>query len=262
MYRKISKDSIDYFTLNLLHKPRLVHAFSTRTGGISRGCYQSLNLNLKVGDKADFVEHNRKLFCRALGVSSENLVAMNQKHSDQIMIVKQVFGTCPEVDALITKQAGLMLAVQTADCVPVLVADPINKIIAAVHAGWRGTAANILGKTLRKIVSLGADIKSCLVGIGPCIGPCCYQVDEQVISQLDNNQIPCNLFAEKDGAKHWRLDLAGINQWQAESAGVPAKQISKLDMCTSCLKDQFFSYRRDGETGRMMGVVMLTEKAE
>ncbi len=259
-YQLVSKKGAAYFTLDLLHKPGLIHAFSTRRGGVSQGCYQSLNLNPAVGDEVTAVEENRRLFCRALGLAPENLVTMKQSHSDQVIVLNQAPPAPPLGDALITSRPGLALAVQTADCVPVLAADPINKIVAAVHAGWRGTLANILGRTLQEMVRLGACLENCLIGIGPCIGPCCYQVDETVIRRFRAAKMPWERFVRPEGNNHWYLDLAGINQWQAEAAGVPASNIAKLDLCTACNGKLFFSYRREGQTGRMMSVIGLRGK--
>jgi len=251
------KEGVAYLTLDLLNQAGLIHAFSTRRGGVSQGCYQSLNLNPAVGDEAEAVKENRRLFCQALGFPLKNLVTMKQSHSDQVVVLNQAPTAPPVGDALITSQPGLALAVQTADCVPVLAADPVNKVVAAVHAGWRGTLANILGKTLQQMISLGAQPENCLIGIGPCIGPCCYQVDKQVIHHFRATKTPWEQFVRSEGKDRWRLDLAGINRWQAEAVGVPAGNIARFDLCTACKEELFFSYRREGQTGRMMSVISL-----
>ncbi len=256
-YNLLSKEGLGYLNLELLDKPNIVHAFSTRYGGASRGCYQSLNLNLAVGDNPETVAENRESFCRAVGGSPEKLVTMKQVHSERVVVVDSFPNSVPEGDALITKQPGIALGVQTADCVPVLLADPKNKIIAAVHAGWRGTAGNLLGKTIRRMIGLGADIESCLVGIGPCIGQCCYQVGEKVVQPLRCTELPWEQFVQDAGQGKWRLDLGGVNRWQAQAAGVLFSNIAKLDLCTVCNKKLFYSYRRDGQTGRMMSVISL-----
>ena len=250
---------LSYLQLRELLDPRLLHAFSTRRGGVSGGGYASLNLHPLAGDEREAVAENRRRFCRALAISPGRLVGMRQVHGDRIRVLEQAPSRLPLADALITRRPGLVLAVSSADCLPVLIADLSQGIVAAVHAGWRGTMANILGKTLRCMARLGADPAQCLIGIGPCIGPCCYRVDERVIRVLRERLPDWGRFARSLGKGGWVLDLAAVNRRQAEKEGVSPANIHQVGLCTACEEELFFSYRRDGETGRMMSVIGLRE---
>ncbi len=151
-----------------------------------------------------------------------------------------------EADALITDQLGLAIAVRTADCYPILLADAQNRAVAAIHAGWRGTAAQIVRKTLERMsAEFGTDPRNVLVCIGPGIGVCCYEVGDDVSRQFGLS-----------GRTH--LDLASENRKQLEAAGVPPLNIEALGVCTFCDAERFFSYRREKEkAGRMTSFIRL-----
>ncbi|MDX2153155.1 MAG: peptidoglycan editing factor PgeF [Bryobacteraceae bacterium] len=179
-------------------------------------------------------------------------VTLKQIHSDRILRVGDRLHAC-EGDALITSHRGTYVAVKTADCVPILIADPVSRAVAAIHAGWRGTVLNIAAKTVRRLESeFSASTQNLLVAIGPCIGGCCYEVGPEVAEQFQE------LLPEREDLRgRTRIDLAAVNVRQLQEAGIPPDQISLADECTLCsLTGDFHSYRRDKErAGRMLSVI-------
>jgi len=160
-----------------------------------------------------------------------------------------------EADALVTNLPGVVLTILTADCVPILMVDPVHRAIGAVHAGWRGTRQKIVSKTLEKMASLyGSDPQDLIVGIGPAIGGCCYEVGAEVARHFTD--YPGVL--RKKGEEKYLLDTPQVNVLQLEAAGVPAAQIEWSGFCTSCDVERYFSYRAEGGTaGRFMSCIML-----
>jgi YfiH family protein len=248
----------------------LVHGFSTRRGGVSQAPFDSLNLSLEVKDDAESVRENRRLLLSDLGIGDKPLVKAKQVHEDHILVIDEEVAarsdfpeglrSCP-ADALITPLPGIALAVSVADCVPLLLFDPRNRIAATVHGGWRSTAASLPAKVVRKMGEIFETRPEDLVaGIGPSIGPCCYEVDEPVISAFANLSPRWQEWVRENGRGHWSLDLAVANRTLLLEAGIPQERIFSSGMCTSCRQEFFFSHRRDsGKTGRMMGVIMIGE---
>lgn len=241
-----------------------VQGFSTRHEGVSRTPYNSLNLGTNTNDQAHNVEGNRSLMARAFGISHESLVTVRQVHGTDILVIDEPnedyshFLTV-EGDAIITNQPGVMIGVCVADCVPILILDNEKQVAAAVHAGWQGTAAKLVSKTVLGMKSLfDCDPKKLQACIGPSIGKCCYEVDTPVKQAFVQNGMPWDSFAEQAGDGKWQLDMAAANRELLLGAGVPAARIQVSDMCVCCHRELFFSYRRDnGETGRQMGFIML-----
>ncbi len=180
-------------------------------------------------------------------------ITLKQIHSDRILRVGDRLHSC-EGDALITSHPGTFVAVKTADCVPILIADPESHAVAAVHAGWRGTVLGIAVKTLRRLeAEFRADAGKLLIAIGPCIGGCCYEVGPEVAQQFQE------LLPERDDLDaRTRLDLAEVNLRQLCEAGVRPDHISIARRCTLCGGEEFHSFRRDRErAGRMLSVIGL-----
>ncbi len=267
--------------------PWLVHGFTTRQGGVST-CYgrRTLNLGLTEHDTKAHVERNRAQLLDALGATNEDgiawpLLQVKQIHS---AIVHRVSGVQPEPptgDGLITNLPGLLLAIKTADCVPVLLADTKRRAVAAFHAGWRGTVARIVekgvGEMRRQFGSVPRDLRA---AIGPCIRRCCYSVGSEVRAEFesqfsyagelfeevfDSNAIHVRyplLFMNQRAPGHGdlgpeiHLDLVAANRRQLEDAGLRAEHISVIDGCTACDTSRFFSHRAEfGKTGRMLAVI-------
>ncbi len=164
-------------------------------------------------------------------------------------------------DAVFTNQAGTLLTIQTADCVPVLLMDSSRGVIGAVHAGWRGAVHGIVAKSVRNMQErFDAVLASLHVAIGPSAGPCCYEVDQPVIDQLAPGMLNASTILKRTGPRTGRLDLKQLIRWQALSLGIDEDHIHTLNLCTICRPDLFFSYRREGKVhGNMVSGIMLPE---
>ncbi len=248
----------------------IAHAFSTRLGGVSRPPFAALNLGLSVGDDPEAVRENRRRFFGAFEIPPARVVRVRQVHGDQVLVVdaaivrREGFPAClvdegVGCDALITDLPGLALVVSTADCLPVLIHDPGHGAVAAVHAGWRGTAARIPAKAVEAMSrTYGTDPADCRAAIGPGIGACCYEVDARVREAALASGFAWERHAAPAGPDHWRLDLAGMIRTGLEEAGVRPDRIEDLSLCTACRTDLFFSHRAEkGRTGRMMNFIFI-----
>lgn len=243
-----------------------IQGFTTRHEGVSRTPYNSLNLGTNTQDQAHSVEGNRSLLTRAFGIVQEKLVTVKQVHGSDILVIDEPNEDVShflgiEGDAIITNQPGIMIGVCVADCVPILLFDQEKKVIAAVHAGWKGTASKLVSKTVAGMKSLfESSPKKLQAMIGPCIGKCCYEVDTPVRQEFIQTGLDWDSCTEKSGDNTWNLDLGKANYALLTAAGIPDSQIQTSGMCVCCHRELFFSYRRDGaETGRQMGFIMLKE---
>ena len=259
----------------------LTHGFSTAPGGVSElDGAKVLNLGFTEWDSQENVRENRKRFQSALGAPKLPLIALKQFHSDVIHLFDSAPAEPCRGDASITNRPGLLLAVQTADCVPILLVDPQKRAIAAIHAGWRGTLARIVTKTIGALqMHFGTNPRDLIAAIGPSIGPCCYEVGTEVATQF-LSQFPDapSYFDElrtgdepnplqwlnmcppghQPPPKNVLLDLRKANQSQLAAAGLLPKNIHTLDLCTACRPDLLFSYRKQGpSTGRLMSAIAL-----
>jgi len=210
------------------------------------------------------------------------LVTLRQFHSDVIHVAAAAGSEAPKADALITSTPGLLLGVQTADCVPILLVDTRRRVVAAIHAGWRGTLARIAVKTLGRMrAEFETRPRDVIAALGPAIGRCCYEVGPEVaqgfaaqfpraaewldgpFEQLAHGEEPLWLPwltmmppGHVPPPQRVQLDLRASNRWQLMDAGVPQKQVLTSDLCTACRTDLLFSYRREGaKTGRLMAVI-------
>jgi len=222
--------------------------FTDRWGGVSEGAYQNFNLAFHVGDDPKAVAINRQILQQRH--RTPPIVWMEQVHGDTIRQIQNAdLDTLPACDALVTDQPDIALAVMVADCLPILMADETNGIIAAVHAGRNGTFLRIAPKTLRRMSELGANTGQIRVRIGPAIGPCCYEVDEKMVRIVKEN------FGDRYVNGRY-LDLKALNRDQLITAGIKPEHIEISPLCTRCHKD-LFSYRREQKTGRFAGLVWL-----
>ena len=246
----------------------VVHGFTTRSGGFSESPYASLNTALNIGDQSDRVLANRTKVCEALGVDPASLVTGQQVHGDTVRFVttadrgrgaKAYSDALPETDALVTNAAETPLASFYADCVPVFLLDPVSRAVALVHAGWKGTAAKISLKTVREMKErFGAIPSNCLAGIGPSIGPCCYEIDEKVAVYFREGFPLSSVLNNAPQPGKWFLNLWLANLMILLEAGLRSENIALAGLCTACGKDEFFSYRAgEGITGRMCSLIML-----
>lgn len=266
--------------------PWLVHGFSTRSGGVTT-CYgtRSLNLGYTQEDAREHVQENRKRLLVAVGAVTHKktwpLVVNRQVHSDIVHVVHTPPNELLVGDGLITNLPGVAIAVQTADCIPVLVVDTANQVVAAFHAGWRGTVRRIVEKGLGVMRrEFGSQLKDVYAAIGPGIQQCCYEVGDEVRQEFES-QFPWadDLFRQVkssdavrerypllfmnarapghgDDCSKLHLDLREANRRQLVAAGVPSSQVTALEDCTACDTRRFFSHRAEkGKTGRMMAVI-------
>ena len=231
------------------------HAFTTRIGGVSNGCYASLNLSLNSDDDLNNIKENYARLCVAIDSNINSFVCSKQHHGTDIRIV--TINDCsglfkansPVADGMITNESGISLIVFTADCVPILLHDPVLNVIGAVHAGWRGTTANIAGIAIQKMIdTYGCEAKNIKAAIGPCISKCCFETGDDVPSALHNilgdAAVHCIKFIDTNAGTKYRVDLKEANRLLLSNAGVTVIDIS--GECTACLPDKYWSHRRMG----------------
>lgn len=233
------------------------HGFSTRRGGVSSGPYQSLNLGFSVGDSRENVLENLARVAAAVGVSVATLTTASQVHGNRVLEVSSPVGDPPpltplpprgEADALWTSDSQLAVAVKTADCVPVLLADPTHRRVAAVHSGWRGTEAEVVRCTVEALLQKGSRADQLVAAIGPSIGACCYAVSPELAARF-SRKFGTDVIRTAEGKPH--LNLARAIQRTLLEVGLRPEHIDLLPQCTSCNPEEFFSHRRDrGVTGR------------
>jgi len=248
------KNGIPYFEIPEISKNVWIrHGFLTRQGGVSSPPYDSLNLSEENGDRIDHVLKNKSIISKAFAFEPNRLILFNQIHQDKILVIKDPLITIPfplEYDALITNSQNLFPGILTADCLPIFVIDQKRKVIGAIHAGRQGTALNITTKVLKKIKEeFGCSSKDLLIAIGPSIGPCCYEIDEKA---FHSDWEP---FSISKAEGKWMVDLAGINIAHMKKEGIKEDQIFWINLCTYCHNDLFFSYRKEGRTGRQLSFI-------
>ena len=241
--------------------PWLVHAFSTRTGGVSTvyGRKDDLNLGFTSQDRSEAVETNRRRFVERLR-GEWKLITVRQVHSATILrVTGEALPAESEADGLVTDTPGILLGIQTADCVPVLVADPEHRAVGAFHAGWRGTVSSIVeAGIVRMVEAFGSRPEMLIAAVGPSIGACCYQVGEEVKAAfLARFAYGAELFLSSG-----HVDLQQANRRQLTVSGLLDQNIQVIGDCTSCDPGKYFSYRRDAAfTGRMLSVVGVSAES-
>ena len=244
--------SVDVFKFaNLTAVPGVVHAISTRQGGVSEGRCQSLNVSYSVGDAESNVDANLRRAAEAVGARREDLFAAYQVHGRAVTLVDGDTEPRPRCDVLVTRSAAKTLMLRYADCTPVLLVDPRQRAAAVVHAGWRGSAVRASAAAVEALVdAFGSRPADVVAGIGPAIGPCCYEVGEDVFEA----------FADRPGLFTGRkLDLWEANRQALLDSGVPAENIEVAAICTQCESERFFSHRANGgqPAGRFAALIRL-----
>jgi YfiH family protein len=247
-----------------------VTAFSTtRNGGVSKGDYASMNCTPYTGDDIEAVQRNQQLLCTALHIEKEQLIIPYQTHSVNALVIDKEFlqqnaekrnEQLQNIDALITQEKGVCLCVSTADCTPFLLYDRKQQVIAAIHAGWRGSVNYIVRKTLEQMNRLyntqGEDI---FAAIGPCIGFDAFEVGDEVYDAFKQNDFPMEYISGWKPETHkWHIDLQMANSVQLIDFGVPTEQIDICDICTFTHYEKFFSARRLGiKSGRILSGIFM-----
>jgi hypothetical protein len=236
------------FSEKLAIFPGILFGMSLRKGGVSREPF-GMNVSYRVGDEEDAVSRNREIFLDNLGIPATQLATPGQSHSANVLRVDAP-GMYADCDGLITSRCGIFLAITVADCVPIFLYDPHQRVVGALHAGWRGTADSIAANGVAIMKSECGSRPSDLVAfVGPSARVCCYEVGEEVAQRFDG-------FAVRRRNGKIFLDLAAANKKQLLESGMKAENIEVSPFCTISNADLFHSYRRDGnQSGRMMGVI-------
>jgi len=247
--------------------PGVRHAFSTRVGGVSPAPWDSLNMDLRRGDDCENVRENYRRFCRATGVNEKHVFLNRQVHETNVRLVAAddagkglwLPQDYTSVDSAITQTVDLPLIVFSADCGIILFCDPVTRSIGTAHAGWRGAAAGIVAETVRAMqCAFGTNPQDLLCVIGPGIGPCCFETDDDVPAAMHQALgSAADPYMEKKGAK-WHVDLKGINAHWLRASGVDAARIDICPDCTACHPELYWSHRRMGtRRGTQIGMIAL-----
>ncbi|MCF0146540.1 MAG: peptidoglycan editing factor PgeF [Eubacterium sp.] len=241
------------------------HAFTTRYGGVSRGKMASLNLTLREGDFPENVRENLRRFGEVMGAGVDDFAVTHQVHENVVRIVDNrdrhiCLSDVPyDADGIVTKEKGLPVMCFTADCVPVLLCDSEKKTAAAVHCGWRSSVGDILGEAVKKMCSLGAEPEKIFAAVGPAIGACCFETDEDVPQAVESwlSGDTEGLFRKKENGKTL-VDLRSADKRRLMQLGVPETQIDISDECTFCSHEKYWSHRyTKGERGGQAACVVL-----
>lgn len=266
MYKLNEIENFKYITFPILDGyDELLHCFTTRKGGVSKGAYESMNLGLGTGDEDKNVRKNYYIMADKLGINIEDIVETNQTHTNNIMYVtknhKGLAMQEPEytdVDGLYTDEKNVALMSFHADCNAVFFYDPVKKLIGLSHAGWRGTVTNIAGKMIKELMRLGSNPKNLKSAISPSLGQCCFEVDEDVANLFISTNIKYKDFMIKKGEKY-HIDLWKINKFNMIEEGMDEENIEISGLCSKCHNDLFFSHRgQKGKRGLMAGIIKMT----
>jgi len=259
-WRLEQRDGVDFVRCaSLLDVRGLAHAFSTRRadGGAD------FDLGPAERGPSVFAERRRRL-CRAAGLVDAEPVVLRQVHGSHVVGLATAADALPEADAVVALRLDRpqrSLAVRTADCVPILIADDRGRAVAAVHAGWRGTAASVVRRCVERLCESGIDPAELRAALGPAVGPCCYTVGDEVGRAVAAaTGVAETRITRRIGPTELRLDLRAANRRQLEAAGVDPQRIGSAPWCTACSPELFFSYRRQGRAaGRMMACIGWTD---
>ncbi|KPU28309.1 polyphenol oxidase [Caloranaerobacter sp. TR13] len=264
----VSRNDVHYYIIENFEKTGLVkHLFTTRKGGVSPEPYYSLNLGIKTGDEVDNIKKNFLKVFEIIDTCKKNVVFSNQVHGTNIQIVDdEIFtnkinkkGFTYGVDGLITNIKNITLVTFYADCVPIFFLDKGKQVVGLAHAGWRGTVKGIACKMIDVLIEkFNSQLEDILVGIGPSIGQCCFEVGEEVFREFEKvyPDIIDNI-TQKNSDKYY-IDLWETNRLILEKKGILPSNITISGLCTSCNTELFFSYRKEnGRTGRMAALIKL-----
>lgn len=240
---------------------KVCHGFTTKLGGVSHGNIEGFNLGFRVNDNEESVRENYRLLASDLGLEMSRIVLSKQTHTDNIRIVTEEDAgkgltkqsDIEDTDGLVTNARGIALVVFSADCVPILMYDPNEEVVAAVHAGWRGSVAGIAPKCAELMRSrFGSRADDIRVAIGPSIGKCCFEFGEEAVIYFDKK------YYTKELNGRFKVDLWEYNKNLLLRVGIKPENIDISGRCTMCESDKFYSYRAHKErTGRLGAVIML-----
>ncbi len=264
-----NKNGVLYITFPKLSATNAVnHAFTTRIGGVSKGYFGAMNMSITGGDEKNDVIENYKLICNAAGINYSNLVLSHQTHTSNILTVtekdvgKGIFceRDYENIDGLVTNCKGVALVTQYADCTPLLFCDPVKKVIATSHAGWRGTVAEIGIKTVQRMrQEFGCDPKDIIAAIGPSICQSCYEVDMPLYNAFKElKSVDVNSIFKRVDETHFKLNLWQANRQMLVYAGIKQENIDVTDLCTCCNSEYLHSHRfTGGKRGTLAAIIEL-----
>jgi len=250
--------NVEFYTFDIFEKTGLVdHMFSTRIGGVSEGCFESLDLSFSRGDDPEKVAENFTRAAKAIGSDIKYITIARQTHGTKVRLVDENDcgrGVTKErylegYDGLLTDKKGVMLVTLHADCIPLYFLDPVKKAIALSHAGWRGTVDGMAERTILKMEEVfGSNREDILAGIGPGISKCCFEVSADVRDEFVSKLPFSESFIRKgERTDKYYIDLKAVNKELMLNMGISERNIEVSDECTMCLEDKFFSHRRMGE---------------
>ncbi len=244
----------------------LCYGFSTRHGGVSLGDYASMSFSYQK-ESEEIVDENFCRFCAANGLPFESLVLTHQTHTNHVAAVDESYKnrgrdrTLRETDGVVTAQGGLGLICFTADCVPILLAEPAARVVAAVHAGWRGTVRSTPAEAVAKMTALGADPQKILAAIGPSIGPCHFEVGPEVQAEFTARFGEALPHQKSIREGHSMVDLWAANRLVLQEAGVQKEHIFTAEICTFCNNSDYYSHRyTNGRRGSLIGAIAMEEQ--
>lgn len=235
----------------LLSPDKVLCGFTTRHGGVSPAPFESLNCGFTTADTHDNVLENNRIVYRHAGAAAENAARMGQVHGPEVKVVHSG-GMYNHTDGLITDKPGVMLCVQVADCIPLLLHDPVQNVVGAIHCGWRPIVAGIAEKALAIMKEhFGTDPETVAASMGPAAGPCCYEVGDDVAGELHPGSL-----INRNGTVF--ADLKAELSRRLVDAGVGKNNLEVFADCTICNESLYYSFRRDGiNSGRMLGFIMV-----
>jgi hypothetical protein len=250
-----------------LNLKTITHGFFTKKGGFSRNSNSSLNCSYNSNDSKINVYNNRELVCNYHKLKIQNLKTISQVHGNKVLIINNLEQKTSnvEADAMVTNKPNIILGILTADCAPVLALDPINRIVAAIHIGWKGAIKNILSNTIDIFIDMGSDVKNIDIAIGPCIGPKSYEVEEDFYNKFTNTNKHNNKYFVKFNNIKYKFNLPKYIKDEALNIGIREKNIAYINKDTFFEDNIFFSYRRNhikkiGNCGRMISTISINEK--
>lgn len=269
-FKTVNKEGLVYLTIPSFEKTGMVkHCFTTRLGGVSRGDYDSLNTSYLKEDPFENVRKNLERVCGAIDIDYRRLVFSDQTHEDNIRVVTEkdtgkgisVPNDIMNTDGLMTNIPGIPLITFYADCVPLFFLDTKNRAVAVIHSGWKGTVLKIGAKTVKLMGEVyGTKPEDCLAGIGPSIGPECFEVGPEVAEIFKDSFEDWPQIIEPHHEGKSRINLWETNRLILREAGIPEENITVSGLCTVCNEEMFFSYRRDkGRNGSLSAIIELKD---
>lgn len=265
-------DGVGIYTIPSFSETGLVkHGFTTRKGGVSGGSYQQLNMSWTRTNSTEETIRNYEIASQALGIDPDALVVVHGNHGTNILRADASYkgrglrsfwkDDEPFFDGLTTNEAGVPVCTIHGDCTPLFVLDPVQKAVCMCHSGWRGTVDGMPTRAIQTMVeAYGSDPSELLIAIGPCIGPCCFEVHEDVAQQFAQNYPRCGCIQPSETQGKYNIDIERVTAWQFYTAGVAARNTTIAGLCTCCNAEQFHSFRRDGRNGgSMAGFMQLVE---